>query len=293
MRIAVTRRIPDEGLRILADAADVLLWEDSLPPTREDLIGLARDADGLLSLLTDRIDHERLDQLPRLRAVSNMAVGYDNIDLDACTSHGVAVCTTPDVLTETTADFTFALMLAAARRLTEAADAARRGDWRTWEPMGYLGTDIHSAALGIIGMGRIGTAVARRAAGFGMRIRYTSRSPRAVPNAEPVPMETLLSASDFVSLHVPLGPETTGLIDRRALSLMRPSAILVNTSRGPVVDTDSLTDPLRRRRIRYRDRQGDRLPRRGRRPGLVDRRAPARPHRRGCARRDRPRAVAA
>ncbi|MBX6342785.1 MAG: D-glycerate dehydrogenase, partial [Thermomicrobiaceae bacterium] len=199
MRIAVTRHIPEAGIERLRGLGEVDIWPSPTPPTREQLIEFARGADGLLTLLTERVDGALLDALPTVRVVSNMAVGYDNIDLAACTERGVAVCTTPEVLTDTTADFAFALILAVARRVPEAAESVRRGEWRTWEPLGFLGQDVHGATLGIVGMGRIGSAVARRAHGFGMRILYSDE--RAAPEVESatgarrVDLETLLRES--------------------------------------------------------------------------------------------------
>lgn len=249
MRIAVTRQIPDAGLDLLRATGDVALWSRPLPPSREELLALAGGADGLLTLLTDRVDGALLDQLPSVRVVSNYAVGFDNIDLQACTERGVAVCTTPDVLTDTTADFAFALLMAVGRRIHESAEAVLNGAWKTWEPLGFLGPDIHGATLGIVGMGRIGQAMARRAQGFGMRIIYVdARSApseiEATTGARRVDLETALRESDFVSLHVPLTEETRGMIGAEQLRMMRPSAVLINTSRGPVVQTEALADAL-------------------------------------------------
>jgi glyoxylate reductase len=204
----------------------------------------------LLTLLTERIDEALLNALPTVKVVSNMAVGFDNIDVDACTRRGVVVCITPDVLTETTADFTWALMLAVARRVCEAAESVRAGTWRTWEPLGFLGRDLSGATLGIVGFGRIGRAVARRARGFDMRVLYTDKSRQSSEverdlRATFVPLEQLLAESDIVTLHVPLTPETRKLIGARELALMKPRSILINTARGPVVDTEALVRALR------------------------------------------------
>lgn len=249
VRIAVTRKIPERGLGRLNAAADVVVWDGDLPPSREQLVSLAAGADGLLSLLTEPVDGALLDQLPTLRVVSNMAVGYDNIDVPACTARNVAVCTTPDVLTDTTADFAFALLLAAARKVHQSARSVLAGEWRTWEPLGFLGQDVSGRTIGIIGMGRIGAAVARRAHGFDMRIIYVNPTP--VPEIEQrigavrVELATLLAESDFVSLHVPLTDETRGLISHDELRAMKPTSLLINTSRGPTVDTEALTSALR------------------------------------------------
>ena len=202
------------------------------------------EAEGLFTLLTDRVDEALLGQAPRLRVVSNMAVGVDNIDLAACTRRGLPVGNTPGVLTESTADMTMALLLSAARRLPEASADAKAGRWTTWSPTGWLGADLNGATLGIVGMGKIGAAVAARAQGFGLRIIYASRS--AHPEVEArlsairVTLETLLRESDFVSLHVPLTAETRGLIGEQALRAMKPTAILVNAARGPVVEAAAL-----------------------------------------------------
>ena len=253
MLVAVTRKIPERGLRLLRDFGDVVVWPEQLPPNREQLVEFARGADGLLSLLTEPIDADLLRQLPSVRVVSNFAVGFDNVDVAACSARGVAVCTTPDVLTDTTADFAFALLLASARRVVESANAVARGEWKTWEPLGYLGQDVAGATLGVVGLGRIGAAVAKRGTGFGMRILYVDAIERpgadATLGAERVDLETLLRSSDFISLHVPLTPETAGLIGAEQFSMMKSNAVLVNTSRGPVVDNDALADALESRTI--------------------------------------------
>jgi glyoxylate reductase len=190
--------------------------------------------DGLLSLLTDRIDAELIESAPRLKAISNYAVGVDNIDLDAARSRSIPVGNTPDVLTDATADLTFALMLAAARKLPAAIDDVRRGEWVTWEPARNLGHDVHGATLGIVGLGRIGRAVARRAEGFGMTVLSTNGSD----------VEDLLARSDFVTLHCPLTAETYHLIDAEALARMKPTTILINAARGPIVDELALAQAL-------------------------------------------------
>jgi len=207
--------------------------------------------DGVLTLLTDRVDDEFLDAAgPQLKVVSNYAVGFDNVDVPACTARGIPVGNTPGVLTETTADLAFALMMAAARRLPEGDRYVRAGKWKTWGPMLLLGPDVHGATIGIVGFGRIGQAVARRAAGFGMKILYHDVQ-QADPAAEAehsatfLPLEKLLAQADFVSLHVNLTPETRGLINAEKLGWMKPTAVLVNTSRGPVVDGAALATALR------------------------------------------------
>ncbi len=232
----------------LAAVEGVEVWPDELPAPREVLLAKVRDAEGILSLLTDRIDSEVMDAAPKLRVISNMAVGYDNIDVAAATSKGIYVGNTPGVLTDTTADLAFALMLAVARRLVEAADYVRQGLWKTWLPNLFLGSDVHHATLGIIGLGRIGYEVARRAKGFDMRIVYFSRSRKLDAERELgvsfAPLDDLLREADFVSLHVPLTDETRHMIGERELALMKPTAILVNTSRGPVVDHKALYNAL-------------------------------------------------
>jgi glyoxylate reductase len=233
-RVFVTRQLPGGALERLSAAHEVHVWPQRLPPSYEQLRDRAAGAEGLLTLLTDRVDAGLLEHSPRLRAISNYAVGYDNVDIAAATARGIPVGNTPDVLTEATADLAFALLLAAARRLPAAIETVRTGDWLTWEPGKDLGYDVHGATLGVIGMGRIGSAVARRARGFDMTVIHTGS----------VPLDALLADSDFVSLHVPLTPETHHLIDARALARMRPTAILVNTARGPIVDQVALREAL-------------------------------------------------
>lgn len=236
-RVFVTRRLPGRALERLEQAHDVEIWNGRRPPTPEELKAHAKDVEGLLTLLTDRVDSRLLDASPRLKAISNYAVGYDNVDLDAATRRGIPVGHTPDVLTDATADMTFALLLAAARRLPEAIQAAADGDWLSWEPASHLGREVYGQTLGIIGFGRIGRAVARRARGFEMAVLS------AGPGDQ---LENLLHASDFVSLHTPLTPATRHLIDKRALERMQPTAILVNTARGGIIDQDALIDALER-----------------------------------------------
>ncbi|HEX8102618.1 MAG TPA: D-glycerate dehydrogenase [Solirubrobacteraceae bacterium] len=233
-RIVLTRTLPFPAVERLEAEHDVTVWPDQLPPPPERLRELVAEAEGLLCLLTDQVDQALLAAAPRLRAISNYAVGTDNVDLDAATARGIPVGYTPDVLTDATADLAFALLLASARRLPEAAAAVPAGEWETWEPARWLGTDVAGATLGIVGMGRIGSAVARRAAGFAM----------TVLDARETGLETLLERSDFVSLHAPLTPDTRGLIDARALARMRPTAHLINTARGPLVDAEALARAL-------------------------------------------------
>ncbi|HEX5497977.1 MAG TPA: D-glycerate dehydrogenase, partial [Thermomicrobiales bacterium] len=248
-KTAVTRIIPEAGLKMVREATDMRLWEDEMPPSPEQLADLLHGCDGAITLLTDRIDGAVLDREPQLRIVSNFAVGYDNIDVPAATERGVAVSNTPGVLTDATADAAWALLMAAGRRIVEAADYVRAGKWRTWGPTLLRGQDFAGATLGVVGFGRIGREVAKRARGFDMKIVFydTHRDEEAerALGAEFRPLDDLLRESDFVTLHVALTPETTRLIGARELGLMKPSAVLVNASRGPVVDTDALVAALR------------------------------------------------
>lgn len=252
-RVFVTRIIPDQGLRLIQECCDVDLWTDELPPARDVLIEHARGVDGLLTLLTDRIDGEVMDAAgAQLKVISNHAVGFDNIDVPAATQRGIPVGNTPGILTDATADFAFALLLAAARRVVEGERYVREGKWKTWGPSLLLGPDVHGATLGLIGFGRIGQAMARRARGFDMRVLY--HDPSAPPpepglNATAADLETVLSESDFVSLHTPLTPETRGLMNGERLAAMKPTAILINTARGPIVDAEALYEALAEHRI--------------------------------------------
>jgi len=222
--------------------------------SREELFAGLADCQGVLTQLTDRMDREAMERAPGLRVIANIAVGYDNIDVPAATERGILVTNTPGILTETTADFAFALLLAAARRMVECDQFVRSGQWKQWKLDLLLGTDAHHGTLGIVGFGRIGQAVARRARGFEMRVLYSAPR-RAAPqaerelNAQHVPLETLLRESDFVSLHVPLKSETHHLIGAAQLALMKPTAILINTARGPVVDEAALVAALREGRM--------------------------------------------
>ena len=236
-RVFVTRSLPGTALERLAAAHDTDVWPDRLPPPRTALEQRARDAEGLLSLLTDPIDAQLISACPQLRAISNYAVGVDNVDLATATARGIPVGNTPRVLTDSTADLALALMLGAARRIVEGDEFVRAGEWVTWEPGLLLGYDLHGATVGIIGFGRIGQAVARRLEGFGCEVLHTSRSGG-------VELGELLERSDFVTLHCPLTPETRGLIGAEALRRMKPSAYLVNTARGPIVDSDALRTAL-------------------------------------------------
>ena len=251
-RVFVARRIPEEGLDAVRAACDMDLWEDELPPPRDELLRRVAGCDGVLTLLTDRVDDEFLDAAgPGLRVVSNYAVGFDNIDVAACAKRGVQVGNTPGVLTDTTADLAFTLLMAAARRVPEGDRYVRAGNWKTWGPLLLLGPDVHGATIGIVGFGRIGQAMARRAQGFGMEILYHDVTQLPAEVTEPLgatylPLEELLPRADFVSLHVNLSPVTRHLINAETLSWMKPTAVLINTSRGPVVDQAALADALER-----------------------------------------------
>ena len=241
----VTRTLPGtEPLARLRASAQVELWEQERPPAAEELAQRSEGCDGLLTMLTERVDGALLNRCPGVRVIANMAVGHDNIDVAAATERGVLVTNTPGVLTETTADLAFALLLAAARRLSEGERAVREGGWGPWHPTWLLGRQVHGATLGIVGPGRIGSAVARRAAGFEMRVLYHGR--RRMPDfaGEYASFEQLLARSDFVSAHVPLTPETEHMFDAEAFARMQPHAVFVNTSRGRVVDQDALRSAL-------------------------------------------------
>jgi len=233
--VFVTRQLPGEALDRLVAKHDVEIWPDRLPPPRSELMARAPELEGLLSLLTDPIDAELIDAAPKLRAISNYAVGVDNVDVEAAAARGIPVGNTPDVLTDSTADLAIALMLAAGRRLAEGEAFVRAGEWRTWEPGLMLGRDLHGATVGIVGYGRIGQAVGRRLEGFGCEVLTSRRSDD---------LGDLLERSDFVTLHTPLTPETRALIGDAALRRMKPTAYLVNTARGPIVDTDALARAL-------------------------------------------------
>jgi glyoxylate reductase len=250
-RVFITRRLPEAGLAPLREAdVDIDMRNADDPIDRDDLLAGVRGAGAVVTLLTDRVDAAFLDAAgDDLRVVANYAVGYDNIDVAACSARGIAVANTPDVLTEATADHAFALLLGVARRLREGHAIVASGGWPGWQPLQLLGREVGGATLGIVGMGRIGRAVARRALGFGMSVLYHNRhrDPQAERElgARHTGLEELLAASDMVSLHVPLTEATRHLIDAAALARMKPGAILVNTARGPIVDEAALVDALR------------------------------------------------
>lgn len=251
MLVVVTRRIADSALSLLLSRFEVRLYDSDEPPSRGWLESNIRDADGVLCMLSDRFDSELFEKAERLKVLSSMSVGLDHVDLDAATKHGVYVTYTPDVLTDATADLTWALILGVARRVSEAERFLRSGLWKVaWAPNMFLGSDVYGKTLGIIGMGRIGYAVAKRARGFDMQILYYQRrrlaedKERAV-GARYVGLDELLSTSDFVSIHLPLTEQTRGLINEEKLRLMKPTAYLINTSRGAVIDEAALIKALK------------------------------------------------
>ena len=252
-RVFLTRRILDQGLQLIQDFCRADIWLDEMPPSHEEIILHVEGCAGLLCLLTDRIDMAVMDAAGAgLMVISNHAVGVDNVDVAAATARALPVGNTPGILTDATADMSFALLLAAARRVVEGDRLVRKGGWKTWAPGFMLGADLRSATLGIVGFGRIGRAMAHRGAGFGMHIVYYDPTPaEAEPGVEasPVDLDTLLRVSDFISLHTPLTAETRSLMNAAAFAKMKPTAVMVNTSRGPVVDQSALYDALYTKRI--------------------------------------------
>ncbi len=249
-KVYITRRIPDSVLNTISESCDVEMWqEEDNPVPREVLEEKVEEVDGLFCLLTETIDEALLNRAKKCKVISNMAVGYNNIDIAAASRRGIMVTNTPGVLTETTADLTFALLMATARRIVEASDFLREGEWKTWSPMLLTGQDVYGATIGIVGLGRIGEALARRAKGFDMRILYHNRSRKQEAEhelgMEYVELDTLLQESDFVCIMVPYSPETMNLIGERELSLMKHTAILINTARGGIVDEEALYKALK------------------------------------------------
>ena len=239
-KILITRKLPSSVLTKLGAVADVDLYIGDAAIPADELRARVADKDALVCLLTDAVDRTVIDAAPKLKAIANVAVGYNNIDVPYARSRGIAVTNTPDVLTESVADFTWALILGITRRLSEGERLLRRGEWKGWALDLLLGAELRGKQLGLVGVGRIGRAVAARAGAFGMRVAYTSRREIDFPGAEPMQLDRLLLTSDIVSLHVPLTPETRHLIDKRALTRMKRSAYLINTARGPVVDEAAL-----------------------------------------------------
>lgn len=250
-KVFVTRRIPDAGLKKILDSCDAEVWPDPLPPPYEVLVEKVRACDGLLSLLTDRIDAALMDAAPRLKVISNYAVGFNNIDVKAATERGICVGNTPGVLTDATADMAFCLLIAAARRLVEGHLYTLSGQWKTWEPLGHLGQDLVGRTLGIVGMGRIGFALAKRCRfGWEMRILYHDVRPNEQAERElgarRVDLDTLLAESDFVSVHTDLNETTRGLFNLERFKKMKRTAVFVNTARGPIVDEQALAEALQK-----------------------------------------------
>jgi glyoxylate reductase len=253
-KVFVTRVIPGEGLKRIESSARAEVWPEETPPPYELLLEKVRGIDGLLCLLTDRIDGRLMDAAgASLKVISQMAVGFDNIDVAAATARGIPVGNTPGVLTETTADFAFALLMAAGRRVVEGERYVKAGRWKTWGPDLLMGLDVHAATLGLLGFGRIGQAVARRASGFGMRVLFYDPSAGAevegLHGARSASLEAVLGESDYLSIHVPLTAKTRHFIGAPELGRMKPTSILVNTSRGQVVDPRALYEALRDREI--------------------------------------------
>jgi glyoxylate reductase len=247
--VYITRRIPNEAVDILRSVSEVRYWNNDDPIPRDVLLRDSAEADALFPMITERIDDEVLDHAPGLRIVANMAVGYDNIDVPACTRRKVLVTNTPDVLTETSADLAFALLMSVGRGIVQGDRYIRRGEWKIWGPLLHLTPDIHSSTLGIVGLGRIGQAVARRASGFNMRVLYYSRTRREdlehQHGYENVSLDDLLAQSDYVSIHVALNEATRHIIGAEQLKKMKRSGILINTGRGPLVDQKALYEALR------------------------------------------------
>ena len=249
-KVVVTRRIPEAGLALLREGCDVWVNPDDRPLSREELLSRAADADGVIGLLTDRIDAGFFDAAPRLRGYANYAVGFDNIDVPEATRRGLPVSNTPDVLTTATAELAWALVFAVARHLVAADAVMRSGNWPGWGPLQFIGQEISGKTLGIFGPGRIGTAMARMSRGFSMPVVYTGgrRQNTALETelgAKKLPFDAFLKTADIVSIHAPLTPETRHAFDAAALSRMKPSAILVNTGRGPIIDEQALVRALK------------------------------------------------
>jgi glyoxylate reductase len=253
LKVYVTRELPERGLKIIKEHFDAEVWPEYAPPPKKVIIEKARNVDALVSLLSDKIDSEVFDAAPKVKIVAQLAVGFDNIDVQEATKRGIYVTNTPEVLTDTTADFAWALLMAVARRVVEADKYVRTGQWKVgWHPSMMQGRDVYNATIGIVGAGRIGYAVAKRATGFGMRILFYDVVPRPEIEqlgAKKVDLETLFKESDFVSIHVPLMKETYHLVNADRLKLMKKTAYLINNSRGPVVDEKALYEALKAGRI--------------------------------------------
>jgi glyoxylate reductase len=253
-KVYVTRELPERGLRIIKERFDTEVWPEYAPPPKKTIIEKAKNVDALATLLSDKIDSEVFDAAPKLKMVAQLAVGFDNIDVQEATKRGIYVSNTPEVLTDTTADFAWALLMAVARRIVEADKYVRTGEWKVgWHPSMLQGRDVHGTTIGVVGAGRIGYAVARRAKGFGMKILYYDVIPRPEMekdfDAKRVDLDTVFKESDFISIHVPLMKETQHLVNSERLRLMKKTAYLINNSRGPVVDEKALYEALKENRI--------------------------------------------
>jgi glyoxylate reductase len=247
-KVFITRRIPEKGIELLQKQYEVEVWSDEEPIPRDILLSKIQNFGGLVCMLSDKIDKELMDQAPKLKVIANYAVGFDNIDVKYASKKGIKVGNTPGVLTETTADLAFSLLMAASRRITEAVEYVKAGKWHTWGPRLLLGYDVWGSTLGVIGFGRIGQAMARRGLGFGMKVLYHSRTPK--PEAEEAmdveyaSLDEIYSQSDYISLHTNLNESSKGLIDKKALNQMKSNCILINTARGAVINTEDLIDAL-------------------------------------------------
>lgn len=254
-KVYVTRILPKEAMDRIQSNCDATVWDGELPPPRDVLLKNVADVEGLLSLLTDKVDAELMDKAPKLKVVSNYAVGFDNVDIPEATKRGIIVGNTPGVLTDTTADFAFTLIMSAARRVAEGDRYVRAGKWKTWGPMLLLGQDVYGSTLGIVGLGRIGAAMARRAKGFNMRLLYydviRQKQYEDELGIEYASLDRVLAESDFITIHTNLTPETHHLIGAKQFEKMKRTCILVNTSRGPIVDNMALCEALRSGKILY------------------------------------------
>lgn len=242
--VIMTHQLPNDWILPLSERCNLIAGPEDATELDSNLKQFLPEAEGLLSLLTIPVQKELLDLAPKLKVISNLAVGVDNIDIQACTYRKIPVGNTPGVLTESTADLTMALILSIARNIPNASKDARNGMWKTWLPSGWLGMELNGSTLGIIGMGKIGQAVARRAQGFGLRVLFHDSESKVIPNAHQATLEELLQESDIVSLHTPLTPETREMINETSLSRMKPTAILINAARGPLVNTNALVEAL-------------------------------------------------